>query len=296
MDYIVIIYGYIRDKDIFQREYEQHLAHRLLQDLCKSEAYERLMINKFKAQICNYHWISKLQNMFKDIQQSKQLMIDFHMINNEQKYTDLECELNVSVCTTAAWPINSSTQIIKKPSNIKCLSDSFTQFYLSRFKDRDLNFNMSKGKAYVCVQFNAKCEKILIVSTYQMLVLLLFNNKTIWTFKEIQDETCIPKQDLKVVMLSMSHPKIQIMRKTPNTKHVEDDDKFEINPKYSNRQATISIPTLKWCKTKQNNKDMKINYGLRRYQIDTTIVRVMKVRKSLKHTDLVSQVINQLRG
>eukprot|EP01084_Bolivina_argentea_P257685 434198_1 len=103
---------------------------------------------------------------------------------------------------------------------------------------------MDKGKADVSVQFNAKTKKILVVSTYQMLVLLLFNNKTTWTFKEMLDSTSIPKEDLQVAALSMAHPKVKIMRKEPNTKEVGDDHKFQINQKYSNPRAKIPIPTL----------------------------------------------------
>merc|ERR1711978_744336 len=90
---------------------------------------------------------------------------------------------------------------------------------------------------------NAKTKKILVVSTYQMLVLLLFNTKPTWTFKQMLEHTSIPKEDLQVAALSMAHPKVKVMRKAPNTKEIKDDEKFQINPKYNNR-ARVNIPTL----------------------------------------------------
>jgi len=202
------------------------------------------------------------------------------------------------VCTTGAWP-TSSIQPVKKPPDIVEVSDRFTQFYLNRFSGRRLNFQMDKGKADVSVQFNAKTKKILVVSTYQMLVLLLFNNKTTWTFKDMLDATSIPKEDLQVAALSMAHPKVKVMRKAPNTKEVHDDDKFQINPKYSNPRAKIPIPTLNIKSSaagKIDDKNMEAIYRLRRHQIDAAIVRIMKARKTLKHPDLVTEVVKQLRG
>ena len=237
MDHVVMLYGYIRDKDIFERDYQQYLASRLLQDLSESEQSERSMIGKLKTE-SGYHWTSKLEDMFKDIQRSKELMVDFR-----KKYSDFECELNVSVCTTGAWP-TSSIQPVKKPPDIVMVSERFTQFYLNRFSGRRLNFQMDKGKADVSVQFNAKSKKILVVSTYQMLVLLLFNNKTTWTFKEMQDATGIPKEDLQVAALSMAHPKVKVMRKAPNTKDIQDSHKFQINPKYLVLYLSIGILTI----------------------------------------------------
>merc|ERR1712154_703345 len=97
-----------------------------------------------------------LEDMFKDIQRSKELMVDFR-----KKYSDFQCELNVSVCTTGAWP-TSSIQPVKKAPDIVTVSERFTQFYLNRFSGRRLNFQMDKGKADVSVQFSSKCKKILL--------------------------------------------------------------------------------------------------------------------------------------
>merc|ERR1712032_118947 len=288
MDHVVMLYGYIRDKDIFERDYQMYLASRLLQNLSESEQSERSMIGKLKNE-AGYHWTSKLEDMFKDIQRSKELMVDFN-----KRGDDFECKLNVSVCTTGTWP-TSSIQPVKTPPDIVQVSETFTNFYLNRFSGRRLKFQMDKGKADVSVQFNAKTKKILVVSTYQMLTLLLFNNKTTWTFKEMLDATGIPKEDLQVAALSMAHPKVKVMRKAPNTK---DSHKFQINPKYSNPRAKIPIPTLniKSNKPQIDDKNMEAIYRLRRHQMDAAIVRIMKARKTLKHPDLVTEVVKQLRG
>eukprot|EP01083_Nonionella_stella_P242414 845609_1 len=221
MGHVVMLYGYIRDKDIFGRDYQQYLASRLLQDLSEGEQSERWMIRKLKME-SGIHWTRKLEGMFKDMQRSKELMVEFR-----QTFTELEVDLNVSVCRTGVWPA-SSIHPVKKPVDIMTITDRFTQFYLNRFSNR-LNFQMDKGNADVLVQFNAKVRKTLVVSTYQMLVLLLFNIKDTWTFKEMMDATSIPKNDLQFAALSMAHPKVKVLRKAPNTKVIADDHTFQIN-------------------------------------------------------------------
>eukprot|EP00484_Ammonia_sp_Unknown_P001425 CAMPEP_0197020740 /NCGR_PEP_ID=MMETSP1384-20130603/1612_1 /TAXON_ID=29189 /ORGANISM="Ammonia sp." /LENGTH=764 /DNA_ID=CAMNT_0042448425 /DNA_START=104 /DNA_END=2398 /DNA_ORIENTATION=+ len=287
MDHVVMLYGYIRDKDIFERDYQMYLAARLLQNLSESEQSERSMIGKLKNQ-AGYHWTSKLEDMFKDIQRSKELMDGFR-----QKHTDFETDINVSVCTTGAWP-DVSIQPVKLPTEIGRISEAFKNFYLTRFSGRRLKYQMDKGKADVSVQFSPKTKKILTVSTYQMLVLLLFNNKKTVTFEEMVELTGIPREDLQTAVLSMAHPKVKVMRKSPNTKELADDHKFQINPNYSNPRAKIPIPTLALATKKNVHTVDPAIFVLRRHQMDAAIVRIMKARKTLKHQELVTEVIKQL--
>jgi cullin 3 len=97
----------------------------------------------------------------------------------------------------------------------------------------------------------------------------------------------------------MAHPKVKVLRKAPNTKDVEEDHKFQINPKYTNPRAKVNIPTLSSIRPPNpddKNKGMEAIQRLRRHQMDAAIVRIMKARKTLKHPDLVTEVVKQLRG
>jgi cullin 3 len=296
MEHVVMLYGYIRDKDIFERDYQQYLAHRLLQDLSESEQAEKSMIGKLKTE-SGYHWTSKLEDMFKDIQRSKELMQEFNLNHGR----DYEIELAVSVCTTGAWP-SSSLPPCKMPSDIIQVCERFRQFYVKRHSGRKLNFRMDQGKADVAVTFSHKTgvKKTLVVSTYQMMFLLLFNQKNTLTFKEMIDLTAVPKDDASIHILSLAHPKIKVLRKNPNTKDIDDDHKFQLNPKFQNARQKIVIPLLSKLKAKQNDKTDQENMEaiklLRRHQMDAAIVRIMKARKTAKHVDLTAEVVKQLKS
>jgi len=160
---------------------------------------------------------------------------------------------------------------------------------------------MDKGKAEVGVIFSPKVKKTLVVSTYQMIILLLFNAKPTLTFGEIVEETGIPREDCMSHLLSMAHPKVKVLRKAPNTKDCNDDHKFQINPKYTNPRAKVNIPFINIqssaaASQQQESDDMEAITRQRKYQMDAAIVRIMKARKTLKHPDLVGEVVKQLRG
>jgi len=133
-----------------------------------------------------------------------------------------------------------------------------------------------------------------------MIILLLFNNKVTLTFGEIVEEKGIPREDCMVHLLSMAHPKVKVLRKAPNTKDCNDDHKFQ-NPKYTNPRAKVNIPVINIqssnaASQEQENADMEAIARQRKYQMDAAIVRIMKARKTLKHPDLVGEVVKQLRG
>lgn len=293
MDHVVMLYGYIRDKDIFERDYQMYLANRLLNDLSASEQSEKSMIGKLKAE-SGYHWTSKLEDMFKDIQRSKELMERF----NSEHGSKFTLELSVSVCTTGAWPTNAIPNA-KMPDSIQTATAAFEKFYLDLHSGRKLSFRMDQGKADLQVLFSPKVRKVLQVSTYQMMVLLMFNQKTTLTFKEMLDITQIPRDDLSLHVLSLAHPKIKVLRKRPNTKEIGNDDQFQINPKYNNPRAKIPIPLLQKLANKKADatsaKEREAIKTLRRHQMDAAIVRIMKARKTLKHPELLTEVVKQLR-
>eukprot|EP00497_Spongosphaera_streptacantha_P000994 TRINITY_DN166_c0_g1_i5.p1 TRINITY_DN166_c0_g1~~TRINITY_DN166_c0_g1_i5.p1 ORF type:complete len:494 (-),score=137.03 TRINITY_DN166_c0_g1_i5:2-1483(-) len=291
MDHVVMLYGYIRDKDIFERDYQTYLAHRLLQDLSESEQSEKAMIGKLKTE-SGCHWTSKLEDMFKDIQRSKELMIEFNKTHSES----LAIEMNVSVCTTGAWPSNT-VSTCKVPEDIQPAADKYKKFYSRLHSGRKLDFRMDLGKAEVQVYFNSRENKILVVTTYQMMALLLFNTKKVLTFKEMLEMTGIPRKELAWHVLSLAHPKVKVLRKDPSSKRIEDDHRFGLHPKYKNARKRIAIPLMaKPHEDDPGAEERRQILRLRQHQMDAAIVRIMKARKTQVHTDLVAEVTRQLNN
>lgn len=292
MVHIVMLYSYIRDKDVFENNYRGYLSNRLLSDASASEQMEKKMIGKLKQE-SGYHWTQKLEDMFTDIQKSKDLIKLFQ--REHGRFLDLS--LNVAVCTQGAWPSTRVTTVVV-PSELEETVMRFTNFYQERHVGRRLNFRWDKGTAEVAVRFNDNTSKVLVVSTYQMGILLLFNAKesTILTYEEIQEKTGIEEKELRTAVLSLAHPKSKILLKRPNGPKLENNHKLRLNFKFSHPQKRIVVPMLKTVKQQQKDTDetQQQVQVQRRHQVDAAIVRIMKARKQLNHPSLISDVHNQL--
>ena len=222
------------------------------------------MIDKLGLE-ADYHWRSKLLDMLKDIRRSKEYTLDF---NKQYNDPGAELEFNVNVCTTGAWP-NYSREDVKMPIDIAGISSAFSKFYTNTFPSRRLRYLMYLGEAELLVSFNENCEKILVCSTYQMMVLLMFNHNKIWTFKQIMMMTGIPRSELGTAILSMCHPKVKILKRNPPINGppvVQENHQFRLNQKYKNARDRVSVPTLH-IKSIQSDEEHSAEQKLRRHQV-----------------------------
>merc|ERR1719361_1356318 len=201
MQHIRMIYGYIRDKDVFEREYQLYLSHRLLNSTSASDAMEQKMIGLLKAE-CGYHWAQKLEDMFKDMQTSKAVMQEFKRANREA----FDYSLNVNICEYGKGPESvdqKKLNSIKPPPELEALYSKLKNFYENKHAGRKLFIRWDKGSGEAAVTFNRKTknEKILLFkSTYQIMVMLMFNEKNsngkpIWRYAEMQAQFSILRQE-----------------------------------------------------------------------------------------------------
>eukprot|EP00466_Bigelowiella_natans_P014435 jgi/Bigna1/46233/estExt_Genewise1.C_30105 len=293
LDHVVFLYGYIRDKDVFDHDYQQLLQERLLKRKCSSEANERAMIAKLKSE-AGYQWTNKLEGMFKDVGVSKNLTGLFkNFFNTEEK-----CGLtfNVNVCTHGFWPSTNYTSS-KTPDALKMATDNFKDFYHRRYAEREIQWRMDMGEAEVLVRFNTKTEVRLSVSSYQMAFLLVFNKKKIASFQDILDATGLKSDTtLQNHLLSLAHPKLGVLLKRPNSRTLDRKHKFQLNSNFKCKMRRITVPIINVIRHSVNpTVDPSIAIQ-RRCQMDAAIVRAMKTKKRMQHMELVNEVTAQLRA
>lgn len=181
------------------------------------------------------------------------------------------------------------------PKELATSCEKYKRFYLNQHSGHKLEWRYDSGQAEITVDFAATCRKALVVSTYQMMVLLVFNSFKRVTYKQMLDVTGIPKSEIANHLLSLCHPKVAVLLKRPNTKKLEDTHQFMINPAYKNALKKVTIPLLRAVddseSSEEENKCIELQ---RRHQMDAAIVRIMKTRKTMRHNLLVAEVISQL--
>lgn len=107
-----------------------------------------------------------------------------------------------------------------------------------------------------------------------------------------------PSEDseLRRTLQSLACGKARVLIKSPKGKEVEDGDKFIFNGDFKHKLFRIKINQIQMKETVEEQVSTTERvFQDRQYQIDAAIVRIMKMRKTLGHNLLVSELYNQLK-
>uniref|UniRef100_A0A2M4BET4 Cullin-1 n=1 Tax=Anopheles marajoara TaxID=58244 RepID=A0A2M4BET4_9DIPT len=294
LNQVMVVFKYIEDKDVFQKFYSKMLAKRLCHHMSASDDAEASMISKLK-QACGFEYTSKLQRMFQDIGVSKDLNEQYRQhyerLKDARAPPQNEIDFSILVLSCGSWPFNQSFNF-SLPFELEQSVQRFNIFYAKQHSGRKLNwlYNMCRGE--LITNF-FRMRYTLQASTFQMAVLLQFNEETAWSIKQLGENTGINNENLVQVL--------QILLKTKLLMCSDDESKLqpsstvELNRDFKNRKLRINInfPLKTELKVEQEATHKNIEED-RKILIQAAIVRIMKMRKILNHTQLVTEVLNQL--
>ncbi|BBG94238.1 cullin 3B [Prunus dulcis] len=294
LDKVMMLFRYLQEKDVFEKYYKQHLAKRLLSGKTVSDDAERSLIVKLKTE-CGYQFTSKLEGMFTDMKTSQDTIQGFYASHPELGDGPT---LTVQVLTTGSWPTQPSVTC-NLPSEMSALCEKFRSYYLGTHTGRRLSWQTNMGTADIKASFGKGQKHELNVSTYQMCVLMLFNNAERLSYKEIEQATEIPAVDLKRCLQSMACVKGKnVLRKEPMSKDIGEDDAFFVNDKFTSKLYKVKIGTVVAQKESEPEKQetrQRVEED-RKPQIEAAIVRIMKSRRALDHNNIISEVTKQLQS
>ncbi|KAH0905459.1 hypothetical protein HID58_037286 [Brassica napus] len=289
IDNVIKLLDYISDKDIFAEFYRKKLARRLLFDHHKvNKEHETSMITKLKRQQGG-QYTSKMEGMVTDMQLAKEFQKGFKgSLTKKPGGIDLA----VTVLTTIHWPSYKKSTDLNLPREMVQCVEAFNSYYQSITTARKLSWIYSLGTCHVIGSFDPKPIE-LVLSTYQAVVLCLFNDTERLTCQEIIEQLNLSHEDLVRVLISLSCAKYRILNKEPASKSIATTDVFEFNSKFTDtmRRIKVSIPPPSMEEREKVVEDVDRD---RRYAIDACIVRIMKSRKVLPHQQLVAQCAEQL--
>jgi len=259
------------------------------------------MIAELKGE-CGHQYTARLEGMFKDMDLSKTIMKNFKAFRVKAGRTG-GTDISVTVLTSGFWPIPGIVVpkcILPKPA--QQITDEFTGYYFQKYSGRRLTWQTNLGTAEVRATFE-KGKKELLLHTYQMCIIMLYNNSLTLTYEEIKKATNITDQELERHLLSLAHPKVRLLKKTPNNKNIAPDHTFTYNLQYTSKLKRVKIPLL----SAKQSSSLPLTSPLspvkpvpdsisetRKSRVEATIVRLMKERKTLEHNTLVEEVTNQL--
>lgn len=339
LDKTMVLFRFLQEKDVFERYYKQHLAKRLLLNKSVSDDSEKNMISKLKTECgCQFTsklegmfkditLSNTIMDEFKE-----------HVNSSGTNLHGVDLSVRVLTtgfwpthaatpkCTIPQAPReafdafrrfylakHSGRQLTLQPQLGS--ADLNAIFYGQRKEEAGgvdaptSSSSVSNGNNSSSTSASSLGQKssvsggvrkhIIQVSTYQMCVLMLFNNRERLTYEEIQSETDIPERDLVRALQSLAMGKAtqRVLLKYPRTKDIEPTHQFTVNDSFTSKLHRVKIQTVAAkgeCEPERKETRSKVDED-RKHEIEAAIVRIMKARKRMAHNILVTEVTQQLR-
>lgn len=156
----------------------------------------------------------------------------------QQNHDDMDLNFSIMVLGTNFWPLNPTNSEFVIPTDILPTYERFTKYYQQKHSGRKLTWlwNYSKNELRAN-KFNPKY--ILMTSSWQMAVLLQYNNQDTMSLDELVTATGVSKDYLKQVLGLLVKAKILIS---------DDSDQYDYNPSTLQICLTRYVALIHGCR------------------------------------------------
>ncbi|CAB3364444.1 Hypothetical predicted protein [Cloeon dipterum] len=324
----LVVFRFLREKDMFERYYKQHLAKRLLLKKAADDEWELNMVNKLKVE-CGFQFVQNLEGMFKDMAYSSALMDVFKstsvkkanpistglarpqrsVLQSDTEKNKSDFDMDVKVLSPKNWPLNFPPPACTLPPFALQAFAKYEQFYLQRHQHRLLKINTLLGGADIIAHFNQHLSPevdlrgprkyYLSVSTQQMVILDLFNHLDSLSFTALMEKSGLSEEDLIKNLTPMVAGKAnqQILLKAPADKNIQATDLFSVNESYHSKCLRVRLhPVASRVESVSERHKTRTAVEVdRKSELEAAVVRIMKEAKRLHQNALINKVIEQVK-
>jgi cullin 1 len=257
LNQVMTIFKYIEDKDVFQKFYSRHLAKRLVNGTSASGDAETSMISKLKD-ASGFEYTNKLQRMFQDMQTSKDLNGAYEdwrkqTVDADDRKEDIDAYYQI--LGTGFWPLQPPGTAFLPPQVIIKTYERFTTFYSNKHGGRKLTWlwHLCKGEIRANQLKLNKVPYTFQVSTYQMAILLLFNDSETVGYDEMVEATSLAKETLDPSIGIMLKAKLLVAK--PDNAPFASGTTYTINSGFKHKKLKVNLNVAIKAEQKQEAED-----------------------------------------
>ncbi|KAH0582065.1 hypothetical protein H2248_011721 [Termitomyces sp. 'cryptogamus'] len=277
---IMTLFRYLEEKDVYQTSHARKLSSRLIHHVSASDEREASMISKLR-EACGLVYVHNLQRMLIDMSISKDITDLFKKLM-AQDHGKTTFGFSVLILGAQTWLLKSAPHDFTIPIEIVPVYERFRDFYQTEYPGRKLICLWKYSKTELRTTYlDRNC--ILMTNSYQMAVLLQYNKNDTMSFDELWTATSISKDVLSQVLTSLVKAETLI---------TEENDHYDLNRNFKSQKTRVhlSLPIEADVET----ESIKMANEGRKYVLQTTIVRLMKTRKTMKKQTLVQEIVSQV--
>lgn len=292
------ILHHVIDRDLFQEFYRKQLAKRLLMSGGNlQEEAEKMFIAKLKGQY-GAAFTNRLEGMFTDHTLAAELQSQFAEHVGELPNPP-EIDLEVQVLRQGYWPQYKTDDLILPPNMTSAMA-AFKEFFCARKKNRILTWVHTLGTCVVQARFSTRATPVEVhLTTYQAVVLLLFNAGAELTKPAVVAATKLPAAEVERILASLAmhkNEKFHLLTKTGDADSISDTDVFTYNKDLVCKTRNLKLPGIGRLSVEEQKQVAPHVMQDRKMVTEAVIVRVMKTRQKLTHQELLAEVMDQLKN
>lgn len=287
-------FSLLQDKDVFTSFYAQALARRLICDTSVADEYERSMLEKM-CDLCGTEFVSKMQRMLTDNDMSKSTSVTFSKWMTDQQVTTHAVSFQLKVLTAGSWPMAMPSSTLVLPNELEHCVHMFTTFYQSQSTGRRLHWDHSLSSGSIKASGFGKRAYEIQANTHQLAILMMYNNYDVLTLAQIAEMANVTRDVVRQHIVGLVLAKVLLEHKTSEGESTA----FHINLDFHHRKNRVHIPQVQKIQSMPKDQEVPTVSSEvledRSMAIQAAVVRIMKSRRELSHSMLMTQVVQMLK-
>lgn len=269
----LICLKYLHEKDLFRKFYESGLANRLIHKF--DVDIETKMIQELRM-LCGSMFTRNCETMLKEI------------VNQNAISVSLDGVIGTAlILTQGSWPKFEMYNVKYNDNMVNQLMNEMMLTYLRNNNNKKLTWVHSMTTCVITARLE-NGDKTIVAPAAIASVLLLFNDYESLSMDEIVKLTGLNEHTALECVTSISRRATGCVKLLKN-----EEGRYKINKLFKHKLNNLNIVKQRLEK-KKVDEIKQITDRDRKWAIDASIIRIMKVKKVMKHADLFNEVKKQL--